>query len=199
MDPVHLLYVHLLRVGFISYAFVFANIAILSTLLIFIFTYVQVFKTLKEQLKEVSNMFGGNVTETQRAQKRAMMWERRVTKTYLIVLAVFLACYVPSCLMIYLMNMCSTCSCDQIHWFRDMQFILVTINSLINPYVYAFRLKNLRLAVYNVFRPCGRNAVRDSSGATHQVTSSNAEGRSKSAVKNASRVTQPLESTENKA
>lgn len=165
-------------VGFISYAFVFANIAILATLLIFIFTYAQVFRVLKKQLKNISVMHGGNVTETERAQKRNMMWERRVTQAYLIVLAVFLACYVPSCLMIYLMNMCTSCSCDMIHWFRDMQFILVTINSLLNPYIYAFRLSPLRRALFHIIRstPCCRsNAVASESmtiATRHQRTTS---------------------------
>lgn len=140
------------EVGFISYAFVFANIAILSTFLIFIFTYVQVFKVLKSQLSTIASVHDGSAGELQRAHRRSMVWEKRITKAYLVVLAVFLACYVPSCIMIYLMNMCKSCSCDLIHWFRDAQFILVTVNSLINPFVYAFRLQNFRHAVFTILK-----------------------------------------------
>ncbi|KAK3727547.1 hypothetical protein QZH41_018648, partial [Actinostola sp. cb2023] len=178
------------EVGFISYAFVFANVAILTTLVIFIFTYIQVFGVLKRQLKNISNLHGGNVTETERAKKRSMMWEKRVTKAYLIVLAVFLACYIPSCLMIYLMNMCSSCSCDLIHWFRDMQFILVTINSLLNPYIYAFRLDSLRRAVFTVLKSlrCWKdNRVQVESQTLptrNQVTNSTSEERHKAITNN---------------
>lgn len=182
-------------VGFIAYAFVFANIAILTTLLIFVFTYVQVFRVLKAQLKNIGVMHGGNVTETQRALERSMMWERRVTQAYLIVLAVFLACYVPSCLMIYLMNMCSTCNCDTIHWFRDMQFILVTINSLLNPYIYAFRLSPLRRALYHTLkspRCCRSNAVANGGSLdiptlrNQATTTTSSNDRSKGACDNTS-------------
>lgn len=140
------------EVGFISYAFVFANIAILSTFIIFIFTYVQVFRVLKNQLSNIASFHDGSAGELERAHRRSMMWEKRITKAYLVVLAVFLACYVPSCIMIYLMNLCRSCSCDLIHWFRDAQFILVTINSLINPFVYAFRLQNIRRAVITILK-----------------------------------------------
>jgi hypothetical protein len=177
------------EVGFISYAFVFANIAILSTFAIFMFTYVQVFKVLKRQLTGISAVHDGCASELERAHRRSMMWETRITKAYLIVLAVFLACYVPSCIMIYLMNMCKSCSCDLIHWFRDAQFILVTINSLINPFVYAFRLKNIRRSVITILKPIffwkanTVNIARDPSDVTpaetKRTTSTSSEERLK--------------------
>ncbi|EDO32542.1 predicted protein [Nematostella vectensis] len=146
-------------VGFVSYAFVFANVAILSTFLVFIFTYVRVFQILKEQMENLSAMEGVNAA----AERRHIDREARITQTYMTVLIVFLACYVPSCIMIYLMNMCSTCSCELIHWFRDLQYILVVVNSLINPLVYAIRMPNFRraiLAMLKVSMCCHSNIVR---------------------------------------
>ncbi|XP_001624642.3 histamine H2 receptor [Nematostella vectensis] len=146
-------------VGFVSYAFMFANVAILSTFLVFIFTYVRVFQILKEQMENLSAMEGVNAA----AERRHIDREARITQTYMTVLIVFLACYVPSCIMIYLMNMCSTCSCELIHWFRDLQYILVVVNSLINPLVYAIRMPNFRraiLAMFKVSMCCHSNIVR---------------------------------------
>lgn len=70
-----------------------------------------------------------------------------VTKTYIIVSVVFLACYIPALMIIYTMNWCSTCSCFAIHIMRDLQFIVVIVNSSVNPFLYAIRFAHFRRAI----------------------------------------------------
>lgn len=133
-------------VGFVTYAFAFANITMFCTLFIFIFSYVRIFQYAKRQIANISSLTDGQ-SEHNKARQRAIEMENNFTKTYLIMLGVFLSCYLPSCIMIYLMNLCHSCSCELIHWLRDFHFVFITINSLINPFLYAFRLPNFKSAV----------------------------------------------------
>lgn len=61
-----------------------------------------------------------------------------------------LACYLPSCVCIYIVNLCTSCDCAFIHWVRDIQFVLVMADSGVNPFVYAWRLENFRKAFKNL-------------------------------------------------
>ena len=143
-------------VGFVAYAFVFANITMFCIIFIFIFSYVRVFQYAKNQIVQIDNLTDGQ-SEQNKARQRAIEVENKLTKTYLIMLSVFLSCYIPSCIMIYLMNLCHSCSCELIHWLRDFHFVFITINSLINPFLYAFRLPNFKSAVLRLI--CGGNQV----------------------------------------
>ena len=143
-------------VGFVAYAFVFANITMFCTIFIFFFSYIRIFQYAKNQIAQIDKMHDSQ-SEQNKARQRAIMVENKLTKTYLIMLAVFLFCYIPSCIMIYLMNLCHTCSCELIHWLRDFHFVFITVNSLINPFLYAFRLPNFKSAVKRML--CGVNQI----------------------------------------
>lgn len=144
-------------VGFVTYAFVFANITMFCTIFIFIFSYVRIFQYAKKQIAQIDSLTDGQ-SEHNKARQRAIEMENKLTKTYLIMLGVFLTCYIPSCIMIYLMNLCHACSCYLIHWLRDFHFVFITINSLINPFLYAFRLPNFKSAVMRMLSCSGQVA-----------------------------------------
>ena len=142
----------LFAIGFVTYAFVFANLTLFCTVFILVFSYIRVFLAVKQKVRELNNLHQGD-SERSKAQERNMMWEKRLTKTHMVMLLAFLACYGPACIMIYLMNLCSSCSCEVIHWLRDMHFVLITLNSVINPFVYALRLVVFREAFHRFLRP----------------------------------------------
>lgn len=133
-----------LYVGFALYSFIFANTAVVFALIIMTFTYVRLLKAIRARVDEVMSLEAG--TPEKDKQKREALWEKKLTKTYLLMLICFLACYVPSCVLIYVQHFCSFCSCETIHWLRDFQFNLVLLSSAINPFIYAWRLSNFRRA-----------------------------------------------------
>ena len=135
-------------VGYNRFRFVFASTAVAVTFAVLIFTNVKIFKYLRHQVRHWDNLHDS--TEENVVMKQATKSEKKITKTLLIVLLLFLACYVPSCVCIYIVNFCYTCGCEFIHWVRDIQFVLVMANSGVNPFVYAWRLKNFRKAFKSI-------------------------------------------------
>ncbi|XP_028418024.1 neuromedin-U receptor 2-like [Dendronephthya gigantea] len=63
---------------------------------------------------------------------KTVRMETKVTKMFLVVMAAVLGCYGPSAIFIYTMSFCETCSCEAFHWFRDLQFLFVLLNSSVN-------------------------------------------------------------------
>ena len=50
---------------------------------------------------------------------QALLWEKKVTKSFLIMLGLFLASYIQSCVFVYIVNLCNICSNNIIQWSRD--------------------------------------------------------------------------------
>ena len=141
-----------LEVGYLRYAFVFANTAIALTFIIFVFTYAGFRRSMKAQVLEWETLRNSSQTQENRARMRAAAFERNITQAFMVMLGLFLCCYTPSCVMIYVMNLCSSCSCFAIHILRDLQFIFVLCSSALNPFLYAWRLPNFRRAFVRILR-----------------------------------------------
>ena len=135
-------------VGYNKFRFIFANTAVAIAFAALIFTNAKIFKYLRNQVQQWDDLHDS--TEENLAMKQAMKWEKKITKTLVIVLVLFLAFYLPSCVCIYIINFCTGCNCVFIHWTRDIQFVLVMANSGVNPFVYAWRLKNFRNAFKSI-------------------------------------------------
>ena len=135
-------------VGYDKFRFIFANTAVAVTFVVLIFTNTKIFKFLRSQVKQWDSLHDS--TEENLAKKQAIKWEKKITKTLVIVLSLFLACYLPACICIYIINFCTNCNCMFIHWVRDIQFVLVIANSGLNPFVYAWRLENFRKAFKSI-------------------------------------------------
>ena len=139
-----------LLTGYLTYSFVFLHTVIIATFLVMLLTYVKIFRVFKDQVKQWDSLDHAN--SASQAKRQAIRWEQKVTKTFMIMLTLFLACYLPSCVCIYITNLCSTCSCNFIHWARDAHFLLILANSGVNPFVYAWRFENFRKAIAKLFR-----------------------------------------------
>ena len=133
-----------------TYRFIFANTALLFTIVVLIFTNAKILKYLRHQMQQWDTLHES--TEENLIMKQLMMWEKKMTKTLVIVMLLFLASYLPSCVFIYIINFCTDCDCVFIHWIRDIQFLLIMANSAVNPFVYPWRLKNFRRAFSGIVK-----------------------------------------------
>ncbi|XP_048578798.1 histamine H2 receptor [Nematostella vectensis] len=135
------LYFH---IGYIQYAFVFVNTAVLITFIVLLFAYIRIYKIFRKQVREWDVLHSG--TSENRRKKQAIRYEQKLTKTFLIMLAIFVWCYFTASGFIYLINLCEACSCHVIHWSRDLQFLFILLSSGLNPFLYSWRLRSYRRA-----------------------------------------------------
>ena len=134
-----------IKTGFINFAFVFANTAVLTTSCVLVFSYYSIFKTLRSRTVRVGVLHEGVNQRSERLLK-SLMLEKKLMKLYMMMLGMFLLCFVPSCAFIYVLFFCSVCDCITIHWLRDMSFLLVLSSSSLNPVLYSLRMKAFRKA-----------------------------------------------------
>ena len=134
-----------IKTGFISFAFVFANTAVLATSCVLVFSYCSIFKTLRSRTVQVGVLHEG-VNQCSEEYLKSVLLENKLIKIYMMMLGIFLFCFVPSCAFIYVLYFCSVCDCITIHWLRDMSFFLVLTSSSLNPVLYSLRMKAFRKA-----------------------------------------------------
>ena len=147
-----------IKTGFIHFAFVFANTAVLSTACVLAVSYYRIFKSLRTRTRQIGVLHEGTSQRSER--QNAVILETKLTKLYMLMLGVFLLCFVPSCSFIYVMYLCTTCNCVAIHWLRDMSFLLVLTNSSLNPILYSLKMKKFRKAFMLIIN-CTRDQERE--------------------------------------
>ncbi|KAL9971352.1 hypothetical protein ACROYT_G023865 [Oculina patagonica] len=142
------------QVGYLKYQFFFANTAVVATFTVLCLTYAKVFKSFKHQVKHWDSLHDGHDRDNH-IKMRAIKWEKKITKTFLIMLALFISCFLPSLILIYVISFCGSCNCVFIHWARDLNYILIMANSSMNPFVFAWRLEPYRRAFAKIIT-CGK-------------------------------------------
>ena len=162
------------KVGYLKYQFVFANTAVVATFAVLCLTYAKVFRNFKHQIKHWDSLHDGHEQDN-RVKKRAMKWEKKITKTFLIMLALFICCFLPSLILIYVISFCGSCNCVFIHWARDINYILIMANSSMNPFVFAWRLQPYRKAFAKLIT-CGKIMRKLRSVSAHLNISMNSLG-----------------------
>ena len=140
-------------VGYLKYQFFFAITAVVTTFVVLCLTYVKVFKSFRNQVRTWDSLHQGSASYNH-VKKRTIKWEKKVTKTFLIMLTLFISCFLPSLILILIISFCASCNCDFIHWARDLNYILIMANSSMNPFVFAWRLQPYRDAFLKILT-CG--------------------------------------------
>ena len=102
-------------------------------------------------MKRFSNMSTYAIPSNAVLTRRQLL-EAKVTEMFMIVLVALLCCYGPSTIMMYLVNFCEGCSCRTLHWFRDIHFLFIYINSSVNFFCYALRSSAFRNAFAKLLR-----------------------------------------------
>ena len=141
------------KVGLNIYRFVFANTTIVVTFVVLLFTHAKIVSSFRAQVRKWDDLHDSSSENF--AKRQALLWEKKMAKALVIVLGIFLACFLPSCVCIYIINLCSTCNCVFIHWIRDVQLLLVMANSGVNPFVYPWRMQHFREA-FKTILSCGK-------------------------------------------
>ena len=99
----------------------------------------------RAQVSQWDTMRQSSQSEDNRARIRAASVEKNIIQAFMVMLGFFLCCYIPSCIIIYIMNLCSSCNCTTIRFFRDLQFIFVLSSSALNPFVEPVRPSLLKV------------------------------------------------------
>ena len=123
-----------LAVGFYMLAFIFANASLVIAAAVLIFVYCRVYHSLEKHKKNSAHIRSSH--EQEKHTKR----DEKATNSLLLIIVSFVMCALPSCAMVYVINLCHTCSCVLIHWFRDIQFLFLLVNAASNQFLYAWRM-----------------------------------------------------------
>ena len=92
------------------------------------------------------------IARLNRIVERRNKMEEKVTKMFLVVLVVMFCCYGSSTLFSYILNFCKSCSCDELHWFLDISFTLILLNSSLNFFCYAMQSSRFRSAFIKILK-----------------------------------------------
>ncbi|EDO48208.1 predicted protein [Nematostella vectensis] len=68
-------------IGFVAYAFIFANIAVFCTIFIVIFAYTRIFYVIRDYVDNQANLHA-NASALHRTHIRVQCWETKIIKTY---------------------------------------------------------------------------------------------------------------------
>ena len=131
-----------LKTGYIEFLMVYINTAVIIAAFTLLATYIHVCKSLPGQTQQTAEM-----TDVRISVFKRIFQQTGVTRILLWILLLFLACYIPGAIIVYTLQFCTVCSCESIHVMRDVSFYLLTINSCMNPFVYAFNDKDYRDAL----------------------------------------------------
>ena len=78
-------------------------------------------------------------------------FEKRIGRTLLIMCCAFIGVCTPAVILIYILQFSQCCDCTYRHVLQDLQFILISSNSCMNPLIYLLRIKTIRHSLKIIF------------------------------------------------
>ena len=82
--------------------------------------------------------------------------QKRVTHTFLIMLLVFIVTYLPTCVLMIYMNVCTKCDCDLIHVMRDLSILSIASSSTFRSLNFILTLNHVKSAINQLRRSTKR-------------------------------------------
>ena len=141
-----------LKVGYINYLMIYVNTAVVIAAITLVMTYIRIYKFLRGQIQRMKEISRTTSNETKMLESKRTLQQKKVTRVFLWILVLFLVCYIPATIIVYILQFCTTCRCESIHVMRDTTFYLLTVNSCMNPFVYALKNKHYRHALTQVWK-----------------------------------------------
>ena len=130
--------------GYIDYLMFHCHTSVVAALVGLIATYIRIYLYLRRQSNQLAALQRTSSTVAEEMRLQRLKTEKKVTRTFLWILLLFIATYAPAIIMIYILHFCESCNCDFRHALRDLQFLLISSNSCMNPFVCTIRLKQFR-------------------------------------------------------
>ena len=141
-----------LKVGYINYLMIYINTAVVIATITLVMTYIRIYKFLRGQIERMKEISRTTSNETKMLESKRTLQQKKVTRVFLWILVLFLACYIPATIIVYILQFCTICNCESIHVMRDTTFYLLTVNSCMNPFVYALKNKHYRHALTQLWK-----------------------------------------------
>ena len=140
-----------IKTGYIDFLMIYINTAVVIAAVTLVMIYIRLFKFLQAQIEKMKDITKTTTNAKSMLEMKRKFQQKRVTRVFLWVLILFLACYFPGAIVVYVLQLCTECTCEVIHITRDIAFYLITINSCMNPFVYAFKNKYYKQAAYEIW------------------------------------------------
>ena len=146
------------EVHYITCSFILVNSTIIVAIAITCFTYALMLYKFKHHNRhlEMTAVSEENLATSQHVpdsiHTNAVYWEHAITKMFLVIMVTLLCCYGPATILIYVMSFCGSCSCNALHWFKDMQFLFIVMASSVNFFCYGMRSPRFRAAFSALFQ-----------------------------------------------
>ena len=156
-----------LFIGYIRFLVVFALTTVILTLTIMIITMILLRRRLRqakanELQRRESNLSArspsllSNRKRTEHTLEFTQM-DKKITKTFLCMLLLFILNYLPCLVLTTYMNVCEQCDCMFVHVLRDIVFLAILSSALFRAINFIVRLKALQNAIKAIFRRHGKN------------------------------------------
>ena len=139
-------------VGFTTFLMIFLNFSFLTCTVLIIITHVKTLRMIKKSGKELGRFACKDRYCDIMQEKKAAEREKKVTKTFVIMLIAFLWSILPAIILASILQFGIQIHCDIRHILRDMSYLIISALSAINPFIYAIRLKQFKKAIYLIIK-----------------------------------------------
>ncbi|XP_043942620.1 adenosine receptor A2b-like [Protopterus annectens] len=125
---------------------------VLPPLLIMLGIYIKIFLVARAQLKQINMEKGGPGRS-----KGFLLKQIHAAKSLSMIVGLFAICWLPLHILNCIHIFCPNCEKPSL-WLMDLAIVLSHANSVVNPVIYAYRLREFRLTFYGiVFRTFHKN------------------------------------------
>lgn len=140
------------QVGLFKFAFIFAILMIIVTFVTMVTSFIRIHGNMRTASRKAVAVqpIGSAVDESSQMQLKRVKRERRVTRIFTAILIFYTTCNLPAFVFIFVVNLCSSCSCIFIHWSRDLLLLSVLVNCCGNQFLYAWRMKSFTRAFRSI-------------------------------------------------
>ena len=86
-----------------------------------------------------------NQPENDRLSDKQARSQKKATRTFILMLLVFVLTYLPTAVTMVYMNACTECNCVVVHVMRNVSILSILSSSIFRPLNFILTLKHLRI------------------------------------------------------